>query len=187
MATPSPVDGRTKILDAVIEIVQAEGLDAVQLREVTRRAHVSTRTVYEIFGNREHLICEALKSWTERSDLHIIENLEPIPGEAPLDAVRRLLTLTMKPWEEHPKMLEAVHRMTSTPEGQELGVWGTEFLRSTVRSQLSSTEPAYAADVAEIVALAATGLVSNFSNGRIPVTEILPGLDLVLRRLQTET
>jgi len=49
------------VTDVVVELLQAEGYDGVRLREVARRAHLSLRTIYELFGSRDELILTALE------------------------------------------------------------------------------------------------------------------------------
>ena len=42
-----------RILDIVVEILETEGYDAVQLREVARRARASLATIYKRYPTRD--------------------------------------------------------------------------------------------------------------------------------------
>ena len=53
---------RDRILDIVAELLETEGYDAVQLREVARRARTSLATIYKRYSTRDELILAALHS-----------------------------------------------------------------------------------------------------------------------------
>ena len=50
--TALPTDVRREVLDAALDIIAAEGPDAVSMREVARRAGVSHQAPYHYFGDR---------------------------------------------------------------------------------------------------------------------------------------
>ena len=52
-----------RILDIVVEILKSQGYDAVQPREVARRARTSLATTYKRYPTREQLILAALECW----------------------------------------------------------------------------------------------------------------------------
>ena len=51
-----------RLLAVVVEILETEGYDAVQLREVARRARSSLATIYKRYATREDLILAALEA-----------------------------------------------------------------------------------------------------------------------------
>lgn len=51
-----------RLLDVVVDILETEGYDAVQLREVARRARTSLATIYKRYPTRDDLILGALSS-----------------------------------------------------------------------------------------------------------------------------
>jgi len=53
-----------RILDIVVEILETDGYDAVQLREVAKRSRTSLTTIYKRFPTRNALILAALCSAT---------------------------------------------------------------------------------------------------------------------------
>jgi len=59
--------GQDRILDIVVELLETEGYDAVQLREVARRARTSLATIYKRYGTRDELILAALDCWMEEN------------------------------------------------------------------------------------------------------------------------
>jgi AcrR family transcriptional regulator len=51
---------RERILDAAVELAEAGGYDAVQMREVAERADVALGTLYRYFPSKTHLLVSAL-------------------------------------------------------------------------------------------------------------------------------
>ncbi|EUA92443.1 bacterial regulatory s, tetR family protein [Mycobacterium ulcerans str. Harvey] len=49
----------------MVHLLQTEGYDAVQLREVARRARTSLATIYKRYANRDELILAALEFWMD--------------------------------------------------------------------------------------------------------------------------
>ncbi|MFE4463356.1 TetR/AcrR family transcriptional regulator, partial [Nocardia tengchongensis] len=56
---------RARILLEVTALLESEGPDAVQLREVARRARVSLTTIYKFFPTRDDLLVSAIEAWME--------------------------------------------------------------------------------------------------------------------------
>jgi TetR/AcrR family transcriptional regulator, cholesterol catabolism regulator len=53
------------IIEIVVELLDTEGYEAVQLREVARRARVSLATIYKRYATRDELIVAALEWWMD--------------------------------------------------------------------------------------------------------------------------
>src|SRR2546421_9589672 len=93
---------RDRILDIVVELLETEGYDAVQLREVARRARVSLATIYKRYANRDELIVAALERWmTENRYAGLVTQTHD--ADASLHAgLMRVLRTIFEPWERHP-------------------------------------------------------------------------------------
>ena len=57
---------REKIIAYAMEEFYKRGVKAVKMDEISRGLHVSKRTVYEIFGDKEELLMEGLRLQNER-------------------------------------------------------------------------------------------------------------------------
>jgi AcrR family transcriptional regulator len=110
------------IVDVVVDLLETEGYDAVQVRTVASRAHISLATMYKLFGTRDELIVAAVERWMESNQYASLSM--PAPGEAPYDTLVRVLRAVFEPWEEHPRMLEAYHRARRGPGGDRLVLHG---------------------------------------------------------------
>src|SRR4029453_11915951 len=98
--------GQDRIVDIVVELLETEGYDAVQLREVARRARTSLATIYKRYGTRDELILAALDCWMEENRYSGLT--KPHEADQSLYAgLMRVLRTIFEPWEQHPAMLNA--------------------------------------------------------------------------------
>jgi AcrR family transcriptional regulator len=129
--------GRDRILDIVVELIETEGYDAVQLREVARRARTSLATIYKRYGTRDELILAALNCWMEENRYAGLTKPHD-PGESIYIGVMRVLRTIFEPWEQHPAMLKAYFRARTAPGGKcsptptlnSFAIWTPSFLTS---------------------------------------------------------
>ena len=98
-----------RILDIVVELLETEGYDAVQLREVARRARTSLATIYKRYGTRDELILAALDRWMEENRYSGLTKPHD-PDESIYVGLMRVLRTIFEPWEHHPAMLKAYFR-----------------------------------------------------------------------------
>ena len=105
-----PTAQRDRILDIVAQLLETEGYDAVQLREVARRARTSLATIYKRYTTRDELILAALQSWMNEHRYSGLVHQSTSPGESVYDGMMRLLRTIFEPWEQHPAMLTAFFR-----------------------------------------------------------------------------
>lgn len=70
---------RDRVLDIVAAFLETEGYDAVQLREVARRARTSLATIYKRYGTRDELILAALHSWMDEHRYAGVVDQSPAP------------------------------------------------------------------------------------------------------------
>lgn len=120
-----------RLLDVVVDILETEGYDAVQLREVARRARTSLATIYKRYPTRDDLILGALEYWSRE---HRYADLPTAAPEASLyEALMHLFRTIFEPWESHPAMLAAYYRVRSSPNGQKLFRFGLDVVEPAGR------------------------------------------------------
>ncbi|MCV7010493.1 TetR family transcriptional regulator [Mycobacterium gordonae] len=176
-------DESDPILDVVVEILETDGYDAVQLREVAKRARTSLTTIYKRFPTRDTLILAALQRWMDENRYAGLATQTPAPGESVYQGLMRVFRTIFEPWERHPDMLRAYFRARSAPGGQRLVSRGVDAVIPAAMAVLSHAEPELVEELPPIVSNLAYGLVARFAAGEIPITEILPTLDRALFRL----
>src|SRR5690348_2198813 len=106
------------ILDIVVEMLDSEGYEAVQLREVARRARVSLATIYKRYPTRDELIVAALEGWMDANRYARLPSLiEDLPGGSIYVDLMHVMKTIFEPWERHPLMLRSYFRARSGPGG----------------------------------------------------------------------
>ncbi len=178
------------ILRAVTELLESEGYDGVELREVARRAHVSLATIYKLFPTRhqllrtrEALIVAAIEQWRAAN---VYAHLAAPSPDAPLyDALMHVFRNVFEPWERSPRMLEAYHRAGGGPGGERLPLQGAVAVVPVFRTIFEDADPAYVGDISAILTNLVYGLIGRFVDGELQITEVLPTLERAVARLTT--
>ena len=168
---------RDRLLDVVVEILETEGYDAVQLREVARRAKASLATIYKRCPTRDDLILAALEYWSQQHRYAGIGVRERRPGASLYDALMELFRTIFEPWESHPEMLVAYFRVRSSPNGEKLFRFGLDVVGPSGAEIFTGVDPKFVADFNAMISSVGYGLLGRFSAGEIAVTDILPILD----------
>jgi TetR/AcrR family transcriptional regulator, cholesterol catabolism regulator len=184
VATGDTERQQDRILDIVVELLETEGYDAVQLREVARRARTSLATIYKRYGTRDELILTALNSWMEENRYSALTRPHDT-DESLYAGLMRVLRTIFEPWERHPAMLTAYYRARSAPGGQKLVRRGFDAVVPAAMEVLAEADPAFIRDVDDIVSSVIYGLMGRFAAGEIDITEILPSLDRTVHYLTT--
>lgn len=172
-----------RILGIVVEILETQGYDAVQLREVARRARMSLATIYKRYATRDELILAALDTWMQDNRYRGITAQSRQPGESVYAALMRVYRGIFEPWERHPAMLAAYVRARSAPGGDVLVRRGLDIVGPAMLAALSDVDDDFIADLDVIISNLVYGLSARFAAGEIAITDILSGLDRAVYRL----
>lgn len=105
---------RAKIIEAVIDLIDDLGAEAVQMRDVARHSGVALATVYRYFSSKEHLLASALEDWQKRLTRRILAAKGP-PDRDPLPAILDYLRRAQRAFHRNPEMTALMlQMMTST-------------------------------------------------------------------------
>jgi AcrR family transcriptional regulator len=167
------------IIGIVIELLDTEGYDAVQLREIARRARVSLATIYKRYGTRDELIVAALEWWMDTNRYAKLPEPETAgaSGESLYSGLMHVLRIIFEPWEQHPLMLKSYFRARSGPGGERLIERGVDAVVPVARAVLAQVDQSFAGDLELILTGVVYGFLGRFTQGEIDVTEIVPGLE----------
>lgn len=169
--------GGDRLLDVVGDILETEGYDAVQLREVARRAQTSLATIYKRYTTRDDLILAALEYWSQRHRYAGI-TVEGQGSKASLyEGLMQIFRTIFEPWESHPEMLAAYFRVRSSPNGQKLFRFGLDLVAPAGLQVLAGVDDEFVANLDAIFSSVIYGLLGRFSAGEIAAADILPILD----------
>ena len=173
-----------QILAVVLELLEADGYDAVQLREVARRARVSLATVYKWFPTRNEMIVAAVERWMAAHSYSMVS--APAPGESLRAGLMRLVRCVFEPWERDPRMLEAYYRARSGIGGHRLDAQGIAAVLPVTAPMVEGADPRYVADVGLVLSNMTFALIGRFVDKTLDITEILPTLDRAIYRLTAD-
>ncbi|KUH95583.1 TetR family transcriptional regulator [Mycobacterium sp. IS-3022] len=165
------------LLEIVVELLDEHGDEAVQLREVARRARVSLTTIYKRYATRDELIVAALEWWMETNRYAGLPTPASDPSGTVYTELMQVLRTIFEPWEQHPMMLRSYFRARTGPGGDKLIQRGVDAVVPVVRSILSRVDPAYAKDLETVLTSVVFGFLGRFAAGEIDVTDIVPGIE----------
>ncbi len=166
-----------RILDVVVEILESDGYDAVQLREVARRSRSSLATVYKHYANRDELILAALQRWMDENRYSGLSERVGEDGESLYDGLVRLFRALFEPWEKHPGMLTAFFRARSSPGGQRLLHQGMDAVVPAAREILADVDEQFIADFGAVMSNVVYGSLGRYAAGEIAITDIVPAIE----------
>ena len=172
-----PTEGRDAVLDIVVDILETDGYEAVQLREVARRSRASLATIYKRYPNRDSLILAALESWMEENRYAGLADQRVEPSESLHDGLMRVFRTIFEPWERHPAMLKAFFRARTAPGGERLLHRGLDVVIPTAMRVLDGVDPGFIDDLDAIVSSLVHGLTGRFAADEIAITDILPTIE----------
>lgn len=169
-----------RILGIVLEILDADGYEAVQLRAVAKRARMSLSTIYKHYPNRDDMILAALQRWMDENRYSRVARPARRPGESVYDALVRLLRAIFEPWERHPAMLAAFFRARSSASGHKLLRQGLDAVVPAGMEALADVDEKFIDDLDTTISSLVYGLLGRFAVGEIPITDVMPSLERAL-------
>ncbi|UGT57708.1 MULTISPECIES: TetR family transcriptional regulator [Nocardia] len=184
MARETDSDASAKIVAVVLELLNTEGYEAVQLRTVAARAHVSLAKIYRLFRTRDELIITALAQWMDANAYADVA--PPEPGESVRETLIRVLRSVFEPWERNPKMLEAYHHARTGPGGERLDTQGLLAVLPAAEAALRGLDTDYLADLGLIMGNMALALIGRFAAGTLPITEIRSTMERTAYRMTAD-
>lgn len=166
------------IIEIVVELLDTQGYEAVQLREVARRARVSLATIYKRYATRDELIVAALEWWMDANRYANLPSPAAVAsGESLYSELMQVFRTIFEPWERHPTMLRSYFRARSGPGGERLIQRGVDAVVPIAKSILAQVDSGYAKDLELILTGVIFGFLGRFAQGEIEVTEIVPGVE----------
>lgn len=145
--SPEQVERRSRLINAVLELAAEGGTDAVQLREISRRANVSLRTIYKYFSSRDELLLAAMVQWRVQNS---VESVTALKGTDFVDRVLSLYRHYFQTFQRQPKLFETYMRMLGDVNANSPNI-GREAFDQALDAELSSFDSEFATDFRIIV------------------------------------
>lgn len=166
------------LIEIVVDLIDRDGYDAVQLREVARRGRMSLTTIYKRYPTRDELIVAALRWWMDTHRYAAVGAHDAsTSGESIYDGLMWIFRAIFEPWEKHPHMLQAYVRAQAGPGGDELTQHGFDVVVPAAGDVLGNCDERFAADLGLILTGVVYGALAQFAAGTIAITDILPTIE----------
>jgi TetR/AcrR family transcriptional regulator, cholesterol catabolism regulator len=94
---------RAKLIEAITELVEEVGGQAVQMQDVARRSGVALGTAYRYFRSKDHLLAAAMVEWQQRFFRRMMLTNDAA-GQEPISRVADYLERSLKAFHRNPEM-----------------------------------------------------------------------------------
>lgn len=113
MSTTHEIDARTdRILDVAMELAEADGYDAVRIRDVAERADVALGTLYRRFESKEDILAAALERMVKQ--FHEAVKIAPLEGGTEEERLGTFFTIATQALADRPKLAAALLRTVAS-------------------------------------------------------------------------
>ena len=172
---------RAKIVEAVIELINEVGADAVQMRDVAQRPGVALGTVYRYFSSKEHLLAAALEDWQKRLTRRVVTASAP-GGDGP---VLEYLQRAQRAFHRNPRMTALMlQSMTSKDPATKTGIDHMARTNADLfATLLEGVDPQHVANVGFGLNAALTSALTAVLTGALSLDESLKRVEWVARTL----
>ena len=94
---------RAKLIEAITELVEEVGIQAVQMQDVAKRSGVALGTAYRYFRSKDHLLAAAMAEWQQRFFRRMMLASD-VAGQEPISRVVDYLERSLKAFHRNPEM-----------------------------------------------------------------------------------
>jgi Transcriptional regulator len=128
------ISTKEKILAATLELIKAEGIEAITIRKIANAADANVALVNYYFGSKEKLISETLK--LQLASFQAAFSVFDDGGIAPLERLKKFILLYASSLQEHPGL---VKRLLGQERMFESQMEYAEFLKGQGFEKVSAT------------------------------------------------
>jgi TetR/AcrR family transcriptional regulator, cholesterol catabolism regulator len=138
--TRSQAARRERVVRAALELGAEGGYEAVQMRDVARRAEVALGTIYRYFPSKDALLLAVMVEWLGELERRVTRH--PPTGDTTVDRIMDVLTRALRAMDRDPRLTAAV--IGAMTAGDPTGV---EAIDEVTRAMGRIMQAAFPADV----------------------------------------
>jgi TetR/AcrR family transcriptional regulator, cholesterol catabolism regulator len=138
--TRSQAARRERVVRAALELGAEGGYEAVQMRDVARRAEVALGTIYRYFPSKDALLLAVMVEWLGELERRVTRH--PPTGDTTVDRIMDVLTRALRAMGRGPRLTAAV--IGAMTAGDPAGV---EAINEVTRAMGRIMQAAFPADV----------------------------------------
>lgn len=160
---------RAKILDAALELLEADDYDSIQMRDVAGRAGFAASTLYRYFSSKEHLYAEVMRDWSGAFPVSL--RRRPLRGSPP-DRLKEVARRVIRAFEHRRQFLRLEMVLETSVDEDAVRVLrqvGGER-RANFLEALSDIDPDVAGRIIDVVTSVLSIQLRQYAVGHIPLS-----------------
>ncbi len=159
------------VVRAALEMLEDGEYEAIQMRDVAKRANVAIGTLYRYFASKEHLYAAVMLLWVDSYNRGV--RRRPLPA-APADALKELLRRSIAAFVAKPQFLrvELVMEGSNDIHAREIISQFSQAYASTYHAILGQLPAKEAAQIEIVIQCVLTKMLHAFALDRATVDRV---------------
>jgi TetR/AcrR family transcriptional regulator, cholesterol catabolism regulator len=165
---------RARIVDTAISMMTTTEYDRIQMKDVSAAAGVALGTTYRYFASKEHLMSEALLTWSTG-----FPSDAPSAGGRSVDRLKLAFRLAVRAFEPHPTVYGAMVVLQASTDSYAAAVFQQFAAHQTAAFERFLPRIAAKRRTAIVMVMSAVldTQLRNWSVGRVPIEHVYRALD----------
>jgi TetR/AcrR family transcriptional regulator, cholesterol catabolism regulator len=174
---------RKRIVAAAMDLAAQGGYEAVQMRDVARRAKVALGTLYKYFSSKDQLLAYAWADWSQGLQEHLWRH--PIRGANRADRIMDFVRRATRALEREPRLASALLKSMLVPDSsaEEPRKEVSAVMGRVVEEELALLQPTDREGIRDILGQVWYANLLLWINGRIPMTRLYENMETACRLL----
>jgi TetR/AcrR family transcriptional regulator, cholesterol catabolism regulator len=174
---------KKRIVAAAIDLAERGGYDAVQMRDVARRANVALGTLYRYFPSKDQLLASVWIDWSHEIEAEILR--QRLRGETAAERIMDFVRRVTKALELEPMLASALVKSLLAPDvaAEESRQEMRAMLGRVIDEQLSEMPTGTRVDIRDIIGQVFYANIVLWVNGRMPVERLYENMATACRLL----
>lgn len=174
---------RKRIVAAAMDLAAQGGYEAVQMRDVARRAKVALGTLYKYFSSKDQLLAYAWADWSQGLQEHLWRH--PIRGANRADRIMDFVRRATRALEREPRLASALLKSMLVPDSsaEEPRKEVSAVMGRVVEEELAPLQPTDREGIRDILGQVWYANLLLWINGRTPLTRLYENMETACRLL----
>ena len=174
---------RKRIVAAAMDLAAQGGYEAVQMRDVARRAKVALGTLYKYFSSKDHLLAYAWADWSQELQEHLWRH--PIRGANRADRIMDFVRRATRALEREPRLASALLKSMLVPDSsaEEPRKEVSAVMGRVVEEELAPLQSTDREGIRDILGQVWYANLLLWINGRTPMSRLYENMETACRLL----
>jgi TetR/AcrR family transcriptional regulator, cholesterol catabolism regulator len=174
---------KKRIVAAAIDLAERGGYDAVQMRDVAKRANVALGTLYRYFPSKDQLLASVWIDWSHEIEAEILR--QRLRGDTAAERIMDFVRRVTKALELEPMLASALVKSLLAPDvsAEESRQEMRAMLGRVIDEELSEMPTGTRVDIRDIIGQVFYANIVLWVNGRMPVERLYENMATACRLL----